>query len=569
MPVVRLLLAAVLIWPQASAWAVVRVRVKAPTIRSNSLGTASLRSTLLGSTSLSPVLPNADPVLLPPTLVAPVLPTKQGIIPGITPTRAEVGSPVQATVAPTPEQRAVYQEVIKTAINIGRKEGEAAGGPRQAMHLQTLYSGSARSSGGGVVVAADAIGPSLPGFDAFRFEDGGEEVDERRSTGLLFVDVAGSTKLYNDIGNTRAQETVAGYLEYAAGVAFRHGGEVVRRLGDGLLVMFPATDLAVDAALAVQAQVASLAEDAGLPSLGLHVSAHGGRVIIERRNNRAEVYGRAVERVMQMGDLSRDGEVVLDRKVMGEKHSRTGASQRIDGDELHIKPQVDGEFRLGVAGVQRQLNTRSITKASTLFVDLKDWSNMYDLHGRRPSFATAKSFQAFVRTIVEAHGGQVVKTSGEALMIGFTRPAAAILAAAEIQRRVEELRKAAPLGAFINIRTGISYGRVVIEERLDGVDFFGNSVNAAARLMGRNSGGEVLVSGAVLADPKAREMFRESDFDSHLWSLKGFDRRVTVFRVNPHTLAGQRVQESLSQRLGNVAQDVMHAVQQVRKRDRD
>lgn len=55
---------------------------------------------------------------------------------------------------------------------------------------------------------------------------------------VIFVDLVGSTALYQSLGNARAAELVSGLMDWVGRVCEAAGGRVLRRLGDGVLVAF-------------------------------------------------------------------------------------------------------------------------------------------------------------------------------------------------------------------------------------------------------------------------------------------------------------------------------------------
>ena len=56
---------------------------------------------------------------------------------------------------------------------------------------------------------------------------------------ILFADVSGSTKLYETLGNTRAQTIISKALEVLSQAAGRHQGTIVKNIGDELMCTFP------------------------------------------------------------------------------------------------------------------------------------------------------------------------------------------------------------------------------------------------------------------------------------------------------------------------------------------
>ena len=124
-----------------------------------------------------------------------------------------------------------------------------------------------------------------------------------------------------------------------------------------------------------------------------------------------------------------------------------------------------------------------------LFTDLEGSTRLWEAHPEAMKGALARH-DAILREVVGAHGGHVVKMTGDGVHAAFQLPADAMTAAAEGQRRLasELWTVAEPLRVRMGIHTG------VVEDR-DG-DYFGSAVNRAARLMGVAHGGQILVSHA-------------------------------------------------------------------------
>ncbi|MBF0283133.1 MAG: adenylate/guanylate cyclase domain-containing protein [Magnetococcales bacterium] len=65
---------------------------------------------------------------------------------------------------------------------------------------------------------------------------------------VMFTDLVGSTKLYNDLGDEFAQKIIADYLEVIRNAATPHHGNVIKKMGDGALIVFPTAEAAARAA---------------------------------------------------------------------------------------------------------------------------------------------------------------------------------------------------------------------------------------------------------------------------------------------------------------------------------
>jgi class 3 adenylate cyclase len=126
-----------------------------------------------------------------------------------------------------------------------------------------------------------------------------------------------------------------------------------------------------------------------------------------------------------------------------------------------------------------------------------------------------------LRDAVVAEGGAVVKAMGDAIMAVFTRPAAALRAGLAAQHAVA--------GRPLELKVGIHTGPCIAITQNGALDYFGSTVNLAARLVSLSTAADVVVSGAVLADPEVAELdLRREPLEA---SLKGYDEPPELWRV--------------------------------------
>lgn len=127
-----------------------------------------------------------------------------------------------------------------------------------------------------------------------------------------------------------------------------------------------------------------------------------------------------------------------------------------------------------------------------LFTDIEGSALLWERDPERMRKALALH-DRIVRSAIEEQGGIVVKMVGDGAYAAFSDPLGAILAAAQMQRRLSHA--SATEGVTIPIRCGIHVG--ACERRDD--DYFGPAVNRAARIMGLAHGGQILVSQAAVS----------------------------------------------------------------------
>ena len=117
------------------------------------------------------------------------------------------------------------------------------------------------------------------------------------------------------------------------------------------------------------------------------------------------------------------------------------------------------------------------------FLDLVGYTRLTEEHGDQAAAALAETLAVLVERSSREHGGVPVKWLGDGVMVQFRDPAGAVLAAL---RLVEQL----PAAGLPPAHVGVAAGPVVVQ----GGDYFGRTVNLAARIAAYASASRVLVS---------------------------------------------------------------------------
>ncbi len=177
----------------------------------------------------------------------------------------------------------------------------------------------------------------------------------------------------------------------------------------------------------------------------------------------------------------------------------------------------------------------SVGTLTVLFTDLRGSTQLYREIGDAPAFGCVMSHFDVLREAISEEDGALVKTIGDAVMAVFRRPAGALRAFLTAQQTLASPRQGErPLLLKVGIHTGPCIA-VTLNGRLD---YFGCTVNMAARLEGLSSGGDVVISSAVHADHEVAEMLYgpEAELKATPFEvmLKGFDEeQFELWRVAP------------------------------------
>lgn len=172
-----------------------------------------------------------------------------------------------------------------------------------------------------------------------------------------------------------------------------------------------------------------------------------------------------------------------------------------------------------------------VSRVSLLFTDLTGSTALYASVGDAAAFRFVDDHFDVLRSAVTAAGGTVVKTMGDAVMAAFVDDATCARAAFACLAAFDEFRKKTTHAEATQIKLGIHGGPCYVVTANGLLDFFGQTVNVAARLQGLADSGEVVLEADALArlDLELRAGLKVSEpFQAR---VKGVTKPLTLVRV--------------------------------------
>jgi class 3 adenylate cyclase len=134
--------------------------------------------------------------------------------------------------------------------------------------------------------------------------------------------------------------------------------------------------------------------------------------------------------------------------------------------------------------------------------------------------------------IVRKHDGTIVKTRGDWIHAAFLTPDTALLASIEMQQAIRQFRNTS-IGEPITIRIGINSGSSISVNLNDRLDYYGKTVNLAARLEGQGKAGDITMSREFIEDPAVAEILRDYDTRECEVLFKGLKQPQAIYQISP------------------------------------
>jgi adenylate cyclase len=167
------------------------------------------------------------------------------------------------------------------------------------------------------------------------------------------------------------------------------------------------------------------------------------------------------------------------------------------------------------------LRSRMTTLPAICFLDIAGYTRLTEERGDEAAAELATRLTPLVQRPSDRHGGKVVKWLGDGVMFHFREPGGAVLAALEMLEAIS-------VADLPPAHVGLHAGPVVFQ----GGDYFGRTVNIAARIADHAEAGQVLVSQEVV-NSTDREDLAFTPIGSVV--LKGVSQPVELFSARRQT----------------------------------
>lgn len=186
--------------------------------------------------------------------------------------------------------------------------------------------------------------------------------------------------------------------------------------------------------------------------------------------------------------------------------------------KLFRSERVDEEEGLGI---------RQVT---FLFTDLKGSTALYEGLGDLNAYALVREHFALLDAAAHRHAGAIVKTIGDAVMAAFSWPADAVAAALHILQEIGQFNREHGQPDII-LKMGAHCGPSIAVTLNENLDYFGQTVNIAARVQSFADAGEICLTEALYTASGVRDLLAGHDVDEFDAPLRGVEGNARVYRV--------------------------------------
>lgn len=171
-----------------------------------------------------------------------------------------------------------------------------------------------------------------------------------------------------------------------------------------------------------------------------------------------------------------------------------------------------------------------IRQVTLLFTDIKGSTALYERLGDLNAYALVREHFALLGATVQEHSGAIVKTIGDAVMAVFSRPTDAVSAALHMLGEIERHNSEHGDPSII-LKIGAHCGPSIAVTLNDNLDYFGQTVNVAARVQSLADAGEICISEALYSAPGVSDLLSGHSIAVFDAPLRGVEGSASVYRV--------------------------------------
>jgi class 3 adenylate cyclase len=169
----------------------------------------------------------------------------------------------------------------------------------------------------------------------------------------------------------------------------------------------------------------------------------------------------------------------------------------------------------------------AVRSVTLMFTDIRGSTEMYEMMGDARAYAVVQQHFALMTEVIRSRSGGIAKTIGDAVMAAFHQSKDAVQAALEIREGFAAADQ--PLGQ-VEVKLGLHRGPTIAVTSNRMLDYFGRTVNIAARVQGKSGPREILMTDEVAGDPEVAAELQRRGLTARISevALKGIATPIRV-----------------------------------------
>lgn len=245
------------------------------------------------------------------------------------------------------------------------------------------------------------------------------------------------------------------------------------------------------------------------------------------------------------GEISLDREVTVDvsispqvRSLPAEQRENPAFQQDVAKRLGHLSALalINRPLFREMLGVQTLPSDQSlgVERLVIFFSDLKGSTALYERLGDARAYQLVRAHFDVIFRAVEAEGGAAVKTIGDGVMGTFFEPQAALRGITAALRGLDEVNRRENLRGEdrLRLKVGVHTGACIVVTLNHRLDYFGTTVNVAARLSDLSAGEEIILSERILANDEIRQWVHSvGELQLMETTLRGMSQPMAAYRM--------------------------------------
>jgi adenylate cyclase len=155
---------------------------------------------------------------------------------------------------------------------------------------------------------------------------------------VMFADVAGSTKLYETLGDTKANSIISELIDLMQVATRSNHGIVIKTIGDEVMCRFNSSDDAANTAIQIQEKLQlGIVQGA---FIAIRIGFHTGPAILQ---DDGDVFGDSVNTAARMAGIAKGRQIILSQST-AKQLSKQLSNKTRDFDKVHVKGKAEELF---------------------------------------------------------------------------------------------------------------------------------------------------------------------------------------------------------------------------------